>query len=69
MPEVILKVAMPCGGCKAAVERVLGKLAGVQSFDVSLETQQVIVRGDVKAEDVVATVAKTGKATELISAA
>ena len=38
-----LKVAMMCTGCSGAVERVLGKMEGVTSFDVNLETQKVTV--------------------------
>ncbi|GJP30087.1 hypothetical protein CLOM_g22301 [Closterium sp. NIES-68] len=60
---VHLKVAMPCGGCSAAVKRVLEKMEGVQSFDISLEKQKVTVVGDVKPQDVFDKVAKTGKAT------
>ncbi|TVY85092.1 Metal homeostasis factor ATX1, partial [Lachnellula suecica] len=33
-------VAMSCGGCSGAVNRVLGKLEGVKSHDVTLEPQQ-----------------------------
>ena len=61
---VILKVAMMCTGCSGAVERVLGKMEGVQSFDVNLETQKVTVVGTVTQEEVVAKIAKTGKTVE-----
>ena len=61
---VVLKVAMMCTGCSGAVERVLGKMEGVQSFDVNLETQKVTVVGTVTMEEVVAAIAKTGKAVE-----
>ena len=64
---VILKVAMMCTGCSGAVERVLGKMEGVQSFDVNLETQKVTVVGTVTQEEVVAKIAKTGKTVELWS--
>ena len=50
---VVLKVAMMCTGCSGAVERVLGKMEGVQSFDVNLETQKVTVVGTVTMEEVV----------------
>lgn len=43
----------------------LSILAGVSSFEVLLQEQKVIVRGDVTPEAVVEKVAKTGKATEL----
>ncbi|CAI7784377.1 unnamed protein product [Closterium sp. NIES-54] len=49
---VHLKVAMPCGGCSAAVKRVLEKMEGVKSFDISLENQKVTVVGDVTPQEV-----------------
>ena len=61
---IVLKVAMMCTGCSGAVERVLGKMEGVQSFDVNLETQKVTVVGTVTQEEVVAKIAKTGKTVE-----
>ena len=61
---VVLKVAMMCTGCSGAVERVLGKMEGVQSFDVNLETQKVTVVGTVTLDEVMAKIAKTGKAVE-----
>ncbi|KAF1350856.1 putative iron/copper transporter Atx1 [Delphinella strobiligena] len=36
-------VTMTCGGCSGAVERVLKKLDGVKSFDVSLDSQTATV--------------------------
>ncbi|WIA09813.1 hypothetical protein OEZ86_012351 [Tetradesmus obliquus] len=66
MPEVVLKVEMPCSGCSGAVERVLKKMEGVESFDVSLEQQRVVVRGNVTPQAVLETVAKTGKKAELV---
>eukprot|EP00197_Chlamydomonas_leiostraca_P012977 CAMPEP_0202866112 /NCGR_PEP_ID=MMETSP1391-20130828/7210_1 /ASSEMBLY_ACC=CAM_ASM_000867 /TAXON_ID=1034604 /ORGANISM="Chlamydomonas leiostraca, Strain SAG 11-49" /LENGTH=69 /DNA_ID=CAMNT_0049546033 /DNA_START=40 /DNA_END=252 /DNA_ORIENTATION=+ len=65
--EVVLKVDMMCEGCVGAVKRVLGKMEGVESFDVSLEEQKVTVRGAVTPEAVLEKVAKTGKKTELWS--
>jgi copper chaperone len=65
--EVVLRVEMMCEGCVAAVKRVLGKLEGVDSFDVNLEDKKVVVKGSVSADTVVQTVSKTGKKTELVS--
>lgn len=65
--EVVLKVEMTCGGCVAAVKRVLGKMEGVESYDVSLEDQKVVVRGNVTPQDVLEKVSKTGKKTELVA--
>ena len=100
---IVLKVAMMCGGCSGAVERVLSKMegcvsalgsravpsprrqlcarptdqirsspspppprsvAGVDAFDVNLETQKVTVKGSVTQEEVIEKIAKTGKAVE-----
>jgi copper chaperone CopZ len=49
------------------VQRVLGRLPGVQHVDIDLEQNKVEVTTDasLSAEAVMATVAKTGKATEL----
>lgn len=65
MTEVVLRVAMTCEGCVAAVKRVLGKMEGVESFDVSLQEQKVTVKGEVTPEAVLEKVSKTGKKTEL----
>ncbi|KAF8073255.1 hypothetical protein HT031_000916 [Scenedesmus sp. PABB004] len=66
--QVVLKVEMACSGCSGAVERVLKKMEGVESFDVSLEQQRVVVRGAaLTPEAVLATVAKTGKKAELVA--
>jgi len=40
--------------------------AGVESYDISLEQQKVVVRGNVTPEAVLATVSKTGKKAELV---
>ena len=60
---VELKVAMSCQGCVGAVKRVLGKMEGVETYDIDLTAQKVTVKGNVKPDDVLATVSKTGKAT------
>ncbi|CAP92860.1 Cytosolic copper metallochaperone [Penicillium rubens] len=57
-------VTMTCGGCSGAVERVLKKLEGVKTFDVSLETQTVNVTTEptLSYDDVLEKIKKTGKA-------
>lgn len=37
---------MTCGHCEAAVKGEIGKLAGVSSVDVNLDTKAVVVEGD-----------------------
>ncbi|XP_022150677.1 copper transport protein ATX1 [Momordica charantia] len=59
----VLKVAMSCQGCVGAVKRVLGKLEGVESFDVDIDAQKVTVKGTVGPDVVFQTVSKTGKKT------
>ncbi|EPS31863.1 Metal homeostasis factor ATX1 [Penicillium oxalicum] len=56
-------VAMSCGGCSGAIERVLKRLEGVKSFDVSLESQtaNVVTEPTVSYDTVLATIKKTGK--------
>lgn len=39
-------------------------VAGVDAFDVNLETQKVTVKGSVTQEEVIEKIAKTGKAVE-----
>lgn len=56
-------MAMSCQGCVGAVKRVLGKMEGVETYDIDLTAQKVTVKGNVKPDDVLATVSKTGKAT------
>ncbi|QKX56455.1 uncharacterized protein TRUGW13939_03560 [Talaromyces rugulosus] len=57
-------VSMSCGGCSGAVERVLKKLDGVKSFDVSLDSQTatVVTENSLPYDTVLATIKKTGKA-------
>jgi copper chaperone len=62
---VTLQVAMSCEGCVGAVKRILGKMEGVESFDVNLKEQKVVVKGKVEAQQVLERVAKTGKKTQL----
>ncbi|KAL2891291.1 copper chaperone [Ceratocystis lukuohia] len=56
-------VAMSCGGCSGAINRVLTKLEGVKSHDVSLEKQTatVVAEPTLSYETVLATISKTGK--------
>ena len=51
-------------GCSGAVQRVLSKMEGVQSVDIDLKEQRVVVKGDVDPQKVLETVSKTGKATQ-----
>ncbi|KAK0249851.1 Cytosolic copper metallochaperone [Friedmanniomyces endolithicus] len=56
-------VTMTCGGCSGAVERVLKKLDGVKSFDVSLDSQtaNVVTADSVDYATVLEKIKKTGK--------
>ncbi|THH33840.1 hypothetical protein EUX98_g257 [Antrodiella citrinella] len=54
-------VKMTCSGCSGAIERVLKKAEGVESYDVNLETQEVLVKGTIPYDDLYAKIKKTGK--------
>jgi len=56
-------VTMTCGGCSGAVERVLKKLDGVKSYDVSLDTQEanVTTEDNIDYNTVLEKIKKTGK--------
>ncbi|KAL7932324.1 hypothetical protein V8C35DRAFT_308049 [Trichoderma chlorosporum] len=54
-------VTMTCGGCSGAIDRVLKKLDGVESYEVSLENQSAKVVTALPYETVLAKIAKTGK--------
>ncbi|GAM89714.1 hypothetical protein ANO11243_077530 [Dothideomycetidae sp. 11243] len=56
-------IAMSCGGCSGAVERVLKKLEGVKSYDVSLEKQSahVVAEPSLDYATVLEKIKKTGK--------
>ncbi|XP_071487255.1 copper transport protein ATOX1-like [Diadema antillarum] len=60
------KVEMTCGGCSSAVERVLGRMEGIQDKKIDLEKQRVIVETTLPSDEVLAALKKTGKATEFI---
>ncbi|KAJ5714288.1 Metal homeostasis factor ATX1 [Penicillium malachiteum] len=64
--EYKFNVAMSCGGCSGAVERILKKLEGVKSFDVSLESQTATIATEpsLSYDTVLAAIKKTGKAVK-----
>ncbi|PVI07757.1 putative iron/copper transporter Atx1 [Periconia macrospinosa] len=56
-------VAMSCGGCSGAIERVLKKLDGVKSYNVSLENQtaEIVAEESLDYDTVLEKIKKTGK--------
>ncbi|KAF5685849.1 antioxidant metal homeostasis factor [Fusarium circinatum] len=54
-------ITMSCGGCSGAIDRVLKKLDGVESYDVSLENQTAKVVTALPYDIVLQKIAKTGK--------
>lgn len=56
-------VSMSCSGCSGAIDRVLKRLDGVDSFDISLEKQTVDVetKDSIDFDTIYQTIAKTGK--------
>ncbi|RCI14451.1 hypothetical protein L249_6129 [Ophiocordyceps polyrhachis-furcata BCC 54312] len=61
MHKYEFNVVMTCGGCSGAVDRVLKKLDGVESYEVSLENQTATVTTDLPFDTVLEKIAKTGK--------
>ncbi|CAM6088145.1 unnamed protein product [Calypogeia fissa] len=61
---VVLKVGMSCKGCVGAVERAIAKMNGVEKSEVNLEEQKVTITGNVKPNEVLEKISKTGKPTE-----
>ncbi|PGH05618.1 hypothetical protein AJ80_08310 [Polytolypa hystricis UAMH7299] len=61
--QYTFNISMSCGGCSGAVERVLKKLEGVKSYDVSLESQTatVVTETTLPYDTVLTTIKKTGK--------
>ncbi|KAI9574242.1 copper chaperone taha [Boletus coccyginus] len=60
MGEYKFNVKMTCGGCSKAVERALSRVEGI-TYTVSLEEQQVVVKGGVPYDEVLGKIQKTGK--------
>jgi len=56
-------VSMSCSGCSGAVDRVLKRLDGIKSYEVSLESQSatIVAEPSLSYEKVLSTIAKTGK--------
>ncbi|KAG6555710.1 hypothetical protein Mapa_002947 [Marchantia paleacea] len=61
---VVLKVGMSCEGCVGAVKRAIAKMDGVESSVVDIKEQKVTIVGNVKPDEVLEKVSKTGKPTE-----
>ncbi|KAF8334272.1 copper chaperone taha [Cantharellus anzutake] len=54
-------VKMSCSGCSGAVTRALSKKEGIDTFNVSLDKQEVRVTSGLPYDDVLDTIKKTGK--------
>lgn len=56
---------MTCGGCSGAIERVLSKMTNLDSFNVDLASQDVVVKpspqGGATFDEVTQKIKKTGK--------
>jgi len=72
MPTYEYNVAMTCGGCSGAVERLLKKKGDdlkVTNFEIKLEERKVFVTvadGGASAEEVMELVAKCKKETSFV---
>ncbi len=51
---------MMCGHCKAHVEEAIGKVAGVESYEVSLEKKQAVIKGNPSKEAITAAIKAAG---------
>lgn len=60
MTQSFTVTGMSCGGCTRSVERVVGKLEGVQGVAVDLDSGRVDVEGAVAPDAVVAAITKAG---------
>ena len=49
-----------CGHCQAAIEGEVGKLAGISSVAVDLDTKTVTVEGDAADPDIIAAIDEAG---------
>ncbi|OSX65242.1 hypothetical protein POSPLADRAFT_1133664, partial [Postia placenta MAD-698-R-SB12] len=58
-------VKMTCGGCSGAVTRALKKAEtdglGIDTYNVSLEKQEVVVKGTIPYDTLLERIKKTGK--------
>ncbi|KAL1747571.1 hypothetical protein HDZ31DRAFT_80408 [Schizophyllum fasciatum] len=61
-----LSVKMTCTGCSGLVTRALhrAKGDGIRAFNVDLDRQEVIVTGTIPYDDLVARIARTGRAIQ-----
>uniref|UniRef100_A0A2P2MY17 HMA domain-containing protein n=1 Tax=Rhizophora mucronata TaxID=61149 RepID=A0A2P2MY17_RHIMU len=59
---VVLRVSIHCKGCEGKVRKHISKMQGVTSFTTDLETQKVIVKGDVTPLGVLASVSRVKNA-------
>ncbi|GAB6180555.1 copper chaperone CopZ [Desulfotomaculum defluvii] len=61
MSQVLLKVeGMSCGHCKAAVEKALRALSGVEDVKVDLEQKEVTVTGSAPKEELSKAIEEAG---------
>ncbi|KAI8802739.1 hypothetical protein BJ742DRAFT_777918 [Cladochytrium replicatum] len=63
------KVAMSCTGCSGAVDRILKKNEGVDSYEIKLDEKLVIVNTALSEEQVTAAITESGKETTFLSSA
>ncbi|MCJ1447469.1 MAG: Cytosolic copper metallochaperone [Stictis urceolatum] len=56
-------IAMTCSGCSGAIDRVLKKMEGVKSYEVSLEKQtaDIVASPELEYGTVLEKIKKTGK--------
>ncbi len=66
MSEVILRIqGMTCGHCVMAVNKALGKVAGVTHAAADLSAGKAVVQGDASAEALLKAVTQAGYQAEV----
>lgn len=53
---------MTCEGCTSTISRVLGKIEGIDNFEVDLANKKVTVNGNVETDKVLQALQKWGDA-------
>ncbi|CAK9326626.1 unnamed protein product [Citrullus colocynthis] len=62
---VVLRVSMHCNGCARRVEKHISKIEGVDSYEVDMEREMVVVTGDVFPFEVMQCISKV-KSVEIL---
>ncbi|KAG7665454.1 uncharacterized protein J8A68_001142 [[Candida] subhashii] len=59
--EIVFAVPMECNACVESVAKVLGKLEGIQKFDINLKSNLVTTEGTLPPSTIVRAIQETGR--------